>query len=101
MKIRSGTHRRFKLFEELLDVVAEVGKEPVPKGFHLDLLYRPLPSRNFIALARASIARCSDRAEDDPVNADVPAGLDQLQQGAAAPDLDVVGVRAETQNPQR
>ena len=83
--------------EELFDLEARVGETGVPEREHLHVpgsggVKKPLGAgRGFVGpRARA--------AEDDPVNGHARVQRQQLQQRAAAADLDIVGVCAETED---
>src|SRR5262249_36477447 len=88
----------FELLEELLDLGADVGEEAVAEILADDFLLSRLgeePSRALECLGLPLAGRCSEHAPRHFRSAIL---LEQPQQRAAAPDLDVVAVRAQAQD---
>src|SRR5690242_19467712 len=107
MKIMPGVredevrgHARFQVFEVFLDLYAFEREKTVSKIEDFD---RPLGSpfeEKGGAAPRFALA-IGPGAKDDPINVDVPARSEQLQDSAATADLNVVGMGAQAKNLQR
>ena len=100
MKTRSGENSRLSASKNVLDLAAVVGEEAVPEVADDDARLGA-PSRSASALASRLGGALAVAAEHDPADLGDRALLDQLQDRAAAADLDVVGVGAEREQARR
>src|SRR5450759_2619368 len=86
----------FDLLEVLLDVLAVVREETASKLLDDDSLPGHAVQERLRARARFA-GSAAFRTEDDPPDGQVVMIPDQLEQRAAAANLDVVGMRAQAQ----
>ena len=94
MKTRSGEKLGLQLLEEVLDALALVGEEAVGEIPHQHLAVRH-PVQERLRAPACLIRALALAAQDHPAHLVKRLLLDQLEQGAGAPDLDVVGVGTE------
>src|SRR6266511_1842214 len=87
-----------ELLEGLLDRGALPGEEAVPEGPHLDLAVVAAAEERLRAVHRL-LGALALAAQDQPADLQRRELRDQPEEGAAAADLDVVGMRAEHQQP--
>src|SRR6266545_156742 len=87
-----------ELLEGLLDRGALPGEEAVPEGPHLDLAVVAAAEERLRAVHRL-LGALALAAQHQPADLQRRELRDQPEEGAAAADLDVVGMRAEHQQP--
>src|SRR5579872_836381 len=95
-----GAEGMLDLLETFLDGNTLGREEPVTKTLDLDR-HRFHPGEERVGTRLGLVTAAGIAAEDDPAHLEIGPFLLQPQQRAAATDLDVIGMGAETKEPER